>query len=257
MIQVFRWIRLSLLSRLALLLPSLLLAGFLTVGPPARLQADELNWAQQSFDPWEKPPKGLRNNISLEIINAIEGLFLPRFQHYFSDSAAYYVQLQLGSDLASGLHFFEEFQNLSYKRIQLGFELGLSSLFYARNSKITKDIRRWGSGIIFGLGLRFTYHNISGLVEDNILSAGIVPSLGWQLQSRNFSIAMYLELRMLLQFSTEGVIDGNFPIIIDRGPLGRALPNIPMLNSSLVSILAQNVYFTFSQTLNIRISYYF
>ncbi|WGK68632.1 hypothetical protein P0082_09100 [Candidatus Haliotispira prima] len=226
-------------------------------GLQPKLRADDLNWAERSFNPQEKAPEGLRNNISLEMINAIEGRFEPRFQHYFRDSMAYYLQLQFGSNLASGLNFAEEFQNQSYNHLQLGFELGLTGLLYARNSKVTKDVRRWGSGLILGLGLRFMFSNLSREVEDNILSGGLTTNLGWRLQSHNFSVSMYLQFRILLQFSTKGAITKDLPIIIDRGPLSRSLPDIPIINSTQTGNLSQNAFYTFSQTINIRIGYYF
>ena len=233
--------------------------GILLPAVPPSLLADDLRWAEQVLEPPEQAPAGLRNNISLEMINAFEGLLQPRFQHYFRDSLAYYIQLQFGTHLASGMNFTEEYQGLSYKRLQLGFELGLSSLLYARNSKVTKDIRRWGSGMIAGFGFRSMLSKLSGGVEETIFGLGLITELGWQLQSRNFSVTMYLELRIMLQIGLRdsGALARDMPIILDRGPLSRALPSIPLVNDSLASPFGPNVFYGLSQTLNVRVSYYF
>ncbi|MEM9423760.1 MAG: hypothetical protein AAF975_03095 [Spirochaetota bacterium] len=237
------------------ILSLLFISGFATLPQP--LRADDLRWAEEGLDPRKQAPEGLRNNFSLEMLNAIEGLFQPRFQRYFRDSLSYYLQLQLGSERASGLNFFKETQEAQYNRLQLGFEVGLTSLLYARNSKITKDTRRWGSGIILELGLRIMFSNISGAITDNILAAGLTSSVGGQLQVRNFSICLYLQFRSLIQFSTQGQVTADFPIIVDRGALSRSLPSIPMVNSSQIGTINRHAFYTLSQTLNLRINYYF
>ena len=209
-----------------------------------------LLWA---FVPPQQAPKGQRNNISVEVISAIEGLWQPRFQRYFRDSLAYYVQLQLGSDRASGLHLAEEYRGAMYSYLQLGFELGISGLLHAANA----GGRNWGSGAIFGLGLRFTVNRLQGSIEDWVLGGGFSGSLGWQFQARRFSLSLYWQLGVLFNVSTEGGKVKDLPVIADRGPLRLGLPEIPLLNSSLIGTLLPQLYFTLSQALNVRISYYF
>lgn len=232
-------------------------------GAAVQARGDALLWAQgqgQGFAPPQQAPQTLRNNISLEVFSAIEGLWQPRFQRYFQDSLAYYVQLQLGSDRASALHFAEEYRGAMYRHFQLGFELGLSGLLHAANA----GGKGWGSGLIFGLGLRFMLNRLEGALDDWLLVSGFAGSLGWQLQARHFAISLYWELRTLLPISLAGGVNGvaaaaakDLPVIAGRGPLRLALPEIPLLNSSLVSTLTPGLYFTLSQALNIRISYYF
>ena len=237
---------------------ALLWAGLLWL-PPTPLYADSFRWAREELRPEEQAPEGLRRNISIAMVDAIEGLFQPRFQYYFRDNMAYYVQLQFGTNAASSLNFAEEYNNQPYERMQLGFEFGITHLLYSRNPRITKDIRRWGSGFIFEFGFRGMLHNISRALEENIIDLGANINQGWQLQARNFSISFYLQLRLMLQFNTEGKIssiENDLPMII-RGPLSRSLPEIIMINGAISSTLAEGMHFTFSQSLNIRISYYF
>ena len=208
----------------------------------------------QSFAPPQQAPKNLRNNISVEVLTAIEGLWQPRFQRYFQDSLAYYIQLQLGGDRASGLHFIEQYRGAMYRHFQFGFELGLSGLLHASNA----GGRGWGSGLIFGLGLRFMLNRLERKSGVWIWTSGFAGSLGWQLQARHFALSFYWELRTLLSLAGGlGAAAGDLPIIADRGPLRLALPEIPLLNSSLVSAVSSGLYFVLSQALNVRISYYF
>ena len=223
---------------------------------PFYLYADDLRWAREESPPPDQAPEGLRNNFSIELLNAIEGLFQPRFQRYFRDNLSYYIQLQFGTHLGSSLYFFDMYKDQLYNRLQLGLEFGLASLLYARR-KVTKGVRPWGSGMIFETGFRFMFHSITDSVEDIILNMGPVISLGWQLQSRNFSIGLYLQLRILLHFSIQGQVDKDFPIIIDRGTISRNLPSILLLNDTLGDAFSATGFYSISQTLNVRISYYF
>lgn len=221
------------------------------------LKADDLQWAKPYQAPVLETPPGLRNSLSIHVLSALDGLFELRYQRSLNSSLAFYQKAIVGSNEFYPYGMLESYKGTNYKRFQVGLETGVSGITLSPYNTRVHQQDLWGNGLLLESGLRVMYTNIREGFTYDILSFGILSSLGWQIQYHNFAISLFIDVRLLGHIGLTGAVPSDFPSFDQRTSALKIIPSLPFINQSVASNFASDLVYTFSQRLTLRFSFFF